>query len=257
MHKPLFVSLILSGIILYQTPAEARIYEYVDDRGKKVFVDRLSKVPPEYREQLKSRKERKEDLDAAAVAKLQQERDLKLLKLKLTRERRRLQEDLTKWTTPINFQGNRIIVPVKVVYGGRSTQLSLVLDTGASSTIIHQSAIKSLGAKLNPGGYARIADGSVVEIKEISFSRVQIGPYNMEHVRAGVIDYKNIPSVSSSSSQGLLGMDFLLDVRYELDRGKNQIIWDPSFYQELQAKLSELNKLEQQLLNDTAAPESK
>ncbi len=250
MHKPLFVSLILSGVILFPTPAEARIYEYVDDRGKKVFVDRLSKVPAKYRDQLQTRKEQAELLDPEDLESLKKERDLKQLKLKLTHQRRSLQDQMRRFITPVELKYNRITVPVKVVYGARMANLNLILDTGASSTVIHADAIKSLGAQLSSGGYARVADGRAVEIKQTPFSKVEIGPYKYNNVRSAVIDYQNTPI----GNHGLLGMDFLLGARYELDRTNRQIIWDPAQYQRLQERLLALDELEQQLDNPVATP---
>lgn len=250
MHKPLFVSLILSCVLLYQTPVEARIYEYVDERGKKVFVDRLSKVPAKYRDQLQSRKEQAELLAPEDLKALKKERDLKQLKLKLTHQRRELQDEMRRFITPVDLKYNRITVPVKVVYGARIANLNLVLDTGASSTVIHANAIQSLGAQLNSGGYARVADGRTVEIKQTTFSRVEIGPYTYDNVRSAVIDYQN----ASIGNHGLLGMDFLLGADYELDRNNRQIIWDPSLYKRLQEKLLALDELEQRLNNPVATP---
>lgn len=250
MYKPFFLSLTLIGALFYQSPVEARIYEYVDDRGKKVFVDRLSKVPAKYRDQLQIRKEQTEHLDSEDQRTLKRERDLKQLKLKLTQQRRSLQDQMQKFITPVELKYNRITVPVKVVYGARKADLNLVLDTGASATVIHADAIKSLGAQLSSGGYARVADGRTVEIQKTTFSRVEIGPYTFNNVRSSVIDYQN----TAIGNNGLLGMDFLLGARYELDRNNQQIIWDPAQYQRLQEKLLALDELEQQLETPAATP---
>lgn len=245
--------LLLLPLSLLPVTAEARIYEYVDDRGKKVFVDRMSKIPAKYRDQLRSRDEQKDILDESSKAELEAEQNVKLLKSKLTHERRRLQDALAEWITPYKFNANRIMIPVKVVYGSRVQQLSLVMDTGASSTVVHKSALNSLGAKLSSGGYARVADGRTVKMSRINFDRVEIGPYKINNATAAVIDYEG----GAVGSHGLLGMDFLFNARYELDRENHQIIWDPQQYQNLQQKLQELEEMEQQLLNKTAAPGTK
>lgn len=50
-------------------------------------------------------------------------------------------------------------------------------------------------------------------------------------------------------------MDFLYNAQYELDRENQQIIWAPAKYKKLQDDLLTLDKLEQRLLNETAASE--
>jgi predicted aspartyl protease len=241
---------LLCIVALAPSIAEARIYQYTDDRGRQVYVDRLSKVPVKYRDQLNSREESKDEMSDHTLRQLSVERDIKQLHLKIKRRRSELQDAMKRWVTSFSFQANRILVPVKVVYGGRSEQLSLVMDTGASHTVVHKSSIRSLGAQLMDAGAARIADGSVVKTQRINFDRVEVGPYQVKHVAASVIDYKG----GSGGTHGLLGMDFLYNAKYELDRDKQQIIWAPEKYHKLKEELIELDKLEQRLQDEAATP---
>lgn len=230
--------------------AEARIYQYVDGNGKKVFVDRLSKVPSEYRDQLTSRDELKDTLSAEELKSLDVKANQKLHQLQLNQEKNRIKDYMGKWITPYEFIHNRIVVPVKVVYGARSKNLSLVMDTGASRTVIHRNAVESLNPALRVGGSARVADGSVVNTKTISFDRVEIGPYKSKHVQTMILDYQG----GSEQSHGLLGMDFLFNAKYELDRENKLIIWEPELYTEYKEQLRLLEEKEQQLKEGTATP---
>lgn len=65
-----------------------------------------------------------------------------------------------------------------------------------------------------------------------------------------VIDFQG----AVSGTQGLLGMDFLLNSNYELDRQRSQIIWDVQQYNQLKAELIKLEVLELQLQQEVAAP---
>lgn len=234
--------LALSAVLL-TTTVEARIYQYEDDKGRKVFVDRLSKVPAKYRNQLNSREELVEKL----TPEQQQQRDLERkkneYKYEIKRRRDKIHDAMERWITDFSFHQNRIVVPVKVRYGGRSKTLSLVMDTGASMTVIHRAALAGLGAQLKPGNSAQVADGSVVKTNRVSLDQVDIGPYKSSNVSTAVIDFKG----GSEKNQGLLGMDFLYNAHYELDKQNQKIIWEPEKYQELQQQLQDLDELEAQM----------
>ncbi|MGH1460413.1 MAG: retropepsin-like aspartic protease [Neptuniibacter sp.] len=248
-----FACVLILGCLVGLSPSEsqARIYQYVDDSGKKVYVDRLSKVPPEYLDQLTTREELKDTLSTDELQSMELQADKKLFKLGLNQEKARIKDKLEQWITPYKFIHNSIILPVKVYYGARYKELSLVLDTGASSTVVHKSALSSLNPAFRPGEGARVADGSIVETNNISFDKVIIGPYESKNVMAMVIDFKG----GSNTNQGLLGMDFLLYAKYKLDKVNQLIIWEPELYEEYKQRLLDIEEQELQLKNGVAAPE--
>lgn len=249
MDRKLLLTPLLSALLILSTSVEARIYEYVDDNGRKVFVDRLSKIPAKYREKMETREEKKDKLDPLELQAFNQSTDAKQRQLELDRARSGIKDAMKKWITPFQFHANRIVLPVKVFYGARSAQLSLVMDTGASNTVVHKQAIGSLNPQLRKGAAARIADGSVVDTQKVHFDRVEIGPYKAKGVTASVLDFQG-----GGSTDGLLGMDFLYQARYEIDREQKHIVWDPQRYQELQDQLVEIDRLEQELKESLAAP---
>lgn len=249
MDRKLLLMPLLSALLIMPTLAEARIYEYVDDNGRKVFVDRLSKIPAKYRDQMETREEKKDKLDPLELEAFNQNADAKQRQLELDKARSGIKDAMKKWITPFQFHANRIVLPVKVFYGARSTQLSLVMDTGASNTVVHKEAIGALNPQLRKGSGARIADGSVVDTQKVHFDRVEIGPYKAKGVTASVLDYQG-----GGSTDGLLGMDFLYQARYEIDRENKHIVWDPERYKELQDKLVEIDRLEQELKGAPTAP---
>lgn len=190
MFGLLYKRSVLLLLLFIPTFGEAKIYQYKDDSGRNVYVDRLSKVPAKYRDQLDARDEVKDRLSSQALQQLSRERDRKQLQIKVNAERSKIQDAIKKWVTPFTFHSNRIQLPIKFVYGARSVTLNLVMDTGASFTVVHKSAIGSLGAQFIEAGAARVANGSIVQTQRVNFDRVDIGPYQIPHVSAAVIDYQ-------------------------------------------------------------------
>ena len=142
----------------------AEFYKYVDKEGRTFFVDDLSKVPPEYRDQINVYREKYDDLPSdqkktrlEADQQRQKENALEeqhQLELELQQEaereeaERKLQEQLAeqqKMETAITIDGNRIFVPVTLGNNGIEVETLLLLDTGASHTVVH----RDVAAQLN------------------------------------------------------------------------------------------------------------
>lgn len=235
-----FAALILSSNLA------AQIYQYTDSNGRKVFVDRISKVPHEYRDQLQKRADSQSRVSDETRAERALHANVQQQKLAIRQQKNRIERNLKRWRTPYRNESNRLVIPVKVAYGNRSKTVDLVIDTGASNTVLHKSAIASLQGQLVPGGNARIADGSVIQTQSINLSSIEIGPYKGDNIVASVIEHDG-----GGGSQGLLGMDFLYSAKYEIDRNSQEIVWNPDRFRELQARLSELEEMEAALDNPT------
>ncbi|MCP8688620.1 aspartyl protease family protein [Marinobacterium sedimentorum] len=220
---------------LLASPLQAEIYKYVDDRGRQVFVDSLSRVPQQFRDQVETRRQAVSSLpeapeQTAARAERQRHADL-------ASQRSKLEKLLRESETPVKVGSNRVVVPVTVVYGGRKAKTEMVLDTGATNTVFHKNALAGLNYAAQPGGRARVAGGGSINTELVSFDRIEIGPYSPTNVRAMVIEHQG-PAVGSD---GLLGMDFLMNVRYRIDYERQLILWEPERYQELQTLLQRLD----------------
>lgn len=238
-----WVSIIVLMASVWTTYSQAQIFHYQDRYGKKIYVDSLSKVPPEYRDQLSERDDLKENISDRERKERAYNADKSAFEFKLSREKSKIQEQLDKWITPYQFVHNRVVVPVKVVYGSKSKELSLVMDTGASSTVIHRDAISSLNPALRRGAGATVADGSYVKTETVSFDRIEIGPYKSSNIQTMVLDYRG----GNQQSHGLLGMDFLFNARYELDKKRKLIIWEPELYVQYEERLRDLEEQEKLL----------
>ncbi|NVK42303.1 MAG: aspartyl protease family protein [Oceanospirillaceae bacterium] len=229
---------VMAATLALSLPAQARIYKYVDDNGRQVFVDSLSKVPQQFRDQLESRDEYSEQLSPEALSLERNERaDLERQQQEV-QQRRKLEQLLRDMETAVKIANNRVLVPVTVVYGGRSAKTRMVLDTGATSTVFHKDALRSLPFVSRPAGHARVAGGGTIQTETVSFDRIEIGPYKVSNVRAFVIDHQG----ASVGNDGLLGMDFLMNAKYRIDYERQLILWEPEHYAELQSLLKKLDE---------------
>ncbi len=227
-------------LLLCCSVAQAEIYEYRDAQGKRVFVDRIYQVPQEYRDQLETRVEVK-----VTEAQIQESQRLQKI-AQLERALRNIDRLLALQASPIHATNNQISVPVNVSRGNRSKQLNLLLDTGANRTVFHRDAVNPLGAVGQPVGQARVASGQSIDLYEMNLDKLSIGPFTIKPARVQVIDYQG-----DAGHQGLLGMDILSQVDYDLNVEKQELRWAPEQFKQLSEQRTQL---EQQLAELRSPP---
>lgn len=198
-------------------PSELRseIYKYIDKGGTVHFVDNISKVPMEYRKSLESRQYKKNDPLS------QNKRDALL-----TRERKKrdamIQSFLAKEVeTNVIIVNNRVLVPVRLGYGGREIKTLLLLDTGASITLLHQKPIRQLGIRKSKNAKAQVADGSFINTGIAELDYMIIGPFKKTNIQVAFVEHE----IPSGTHDGLLGMNFLRGFEYSVDFDRNVIKW--------------------------------
>lgn len=221
--------LAVSALLILSDLSVAAVYEYRDLSGRRVFVDRLSKVPVEYRDQLQIR----EALEMTAEETAQSQRLQQIAQLE--RALRNIDKLLGQQTSAISTQNNQILVPVRVARGNRSQQLRLLLDTGANRTVFHRDALSQLGSVGEPVGEAQIASGQKISLYAMNLDSLDIGPFEIAPVQVQVIDYQGI-----AAHQGLLGMDLLSQIQYEIDVSAQVLRWAPEQFNKLETQRSEL-----------------
>jgi predicted aspartyl protease len=216
MWKKFVVSFFFLTMVFF-LPLELRseFYKYVDKRGIAHFVDTISKVPMEYRKDLESRKYKKNDP-------LSENKRNALLDNEKRNRNAMIQSFLSKEIeTNVMIINNKVLVPVRLGYRGREIRTLLLLDTGASITLLHQNPIRQLGIKKQKSAQAQVADGSFINTGIAELNYIIVGPFKKTHVEVAFVEHE----VASGTHDGLLGMNFLRGFEYSIDFERNVIKW--------------------------------
>lgn len=124
-------------------------------------------------------------------------------------------------TTPVRVINNRVIVPVFVKLKRRKVQLNLLLDTGASITLLHEQSIKKLKIGKTRTRRASLADGSTVDIDVAKVSELTVGPISLLNTPIAIIENQG----RRHQTDGLLGLDVLRHHPFNIDYQNQLIIW--------------------------------
>ena len=207
----------------------AQLYEYRDNTGRRVFVDRISAVPLQYRDQLVSRETYQSSPKERVAA--QRLHEISQLEVAL----RRIDRLLANASSPISFNNNQVVVPVEIGRGNRSRTLKLLLDTGANRTVFHREALSGLVSEDRLVGGARTASGEEIPLYQAKVDRLQIGPFEISPAQVQLLEFRG-----TSAHQGLLGMDLLSQVEYQLDLEGKKLQWAPDQIAELEVERQSL-----------------
>ena len=126
--------------------------------------------------------------------------------------------------TKVEIRGNSVLVPVTLAYGGNEVEVRLLLDTGASRTVIHTTIADQLSINLNNAKKTkvRIVGGAVIEARMVKINSMTVGPHTKRDWDILVVQHQG----SDARYDGLLGMDVLRGLKYKVDFKKQVIIWE-------------------------------
>jgi len=131
-----------------------------------------------------------------------------------------LQEDISY--QEVNFTKRREGIVVSTVLN-ESVTVAMLVDTGASLTVISEDALEGLGINaldLKQNVELIVADGNRVSAKFILLDSVKIGDKEAKNVGAAVMRGK-----PSEGVDGLLGMSFLSNFSFSIDTERQKLIF--------------------------------
>lgn len=118
--------------------------------------------------------------------------------------------------------GQHVIVPVQIKHRGRSLNLKLLLDTGASIITLHKSAVKRLQLNSSRKAHFTTASGHSIAADIVKLKEFRFGPYRKYNLLAGVIEYRDN---GFADYDGLLGMNALQGLNYSIDYKNSVLKW--------------------------------
>lgn len=143
--------------------------------------------------------------------------------LKLLGESYTPPEKATKAILSINSIGNIIIIDnVKL---NDSINVKYIFDTGASYTTISADIASKLGISTDNAQKVKIMTGSgYIEASKVTIKKIEIKGLVANNVEALVSDLPMHTSGSAGDIAGLLGLSFLKNFKFTVDKQRNQVI---------------------------------
>lgn len=131
-------------------------------------------------------------------------------------------EDESGSETRVVIKGGRIFVPVVLGLDGQKVETTLLFDTGASTVVLHRNVADNLGLTDTIQAKGHGVGGVEIDARVSRLSSIQVGPYEKKDLRVAIVEYTGPHDVQYN---GLLGMNFLWGLGYEIDYDRHLIRW--------------------------------
>ncbi len=127
-------------------------------------------------------------------------------------------------TTKITVARDAVLVPVTLAYKGNEVTILLLLDTGSSRTMVSTEIAGRLNMNLTEAkkGRVQVVGGALIEAQQVRLDYLTVGPHTKKNAEILVVEHKGPPVKHA----GLLGMDLLRGLKYNLDLEKQIIRWE-------------------------------
>jgi predicted aspartyl protease len=127
-------------------------------------------------------------------------------------------------TTKVIIRGNSVLVPVTLVSGSNEITVDLLLDTGATGTVIYTEIADQLSLNLSDAKKVKVGvvGGGVIEASVIRINSLTVGPHTSRNRYIFIVPHEG----SAAKFGGMLGMDVLRELKYKIDFKKQVIIWE-------------------------------
>ena len=117
-------------------------------------------------------------------------------------------------------QGGGDLWYVPVMFNGKHTE-EISIDTGSSVIALPWTLAEKMGlspSSEDPTIKLQLADGRVIEAKQIFIESVRVGKFTVENVEAAVLSKEAI------KAEPLLGLSFLEHFSYKIDTGNSKLV---------------------------------
>lgn len=229
--------------LCWGVPVSAEFYKYIDRDGRTYYVDEAWKVPEPYREQAGRYREKYDHLPAeqkvqvmeadqdrqkAIEQEQQRQAEMHLQELHRQQEAERQQrseaenQQRQKATeTKVTIANNQILIPVAFTNSGLEASAQLIMDTGATHTVLYRPVASQLNIVTLAKGQSKVAGGQSIHSEIGKVDAMRVGPITARDFPVVILAFEGPPP----SYGGLLGMDFLSGVEYTIDYDNSTIRW--------------------------------
>jgi clan AA aspartic protease (TIGR02281 family) len=191
-------------LLLLSAPVHAKIYKWTDRNGKVHFTDNIAAIPPEYRDQVEEKTSTlppAERLPATSGSAPSAAGQLAAV---------------THHVVPLQRVGDALLVEAIL---GSSLKSRLVVDTGATFTVIPMAAAQQLSLDLDNAAVIPLRSVSGTFLAPLTkVKSLRVGDATVRDVEVVVYD------IAPGGGVGLLGMSFLGDFQVTINAEKKAMI---------------------------------